>query len=86
MATKLKVMLQRVEAKDYRHVAAMIRAGASLERGWLRRGALRHGAFQLSESHLKALVYFRGGDLAGFHRKTGNACSRRSARSATCRT
>lgn len=33
MATKLKVMLQRAEAKDYRDVAAMVNAGVSLARG-----------------------------------------------------
>jgi hypothetical protein len=41
MATKLKVMLQRVEAKDYRDIAAMIRAGAPGARPGRRRGALR---------------------------------------------
>ena len=63
MATKLEVMLQRVEAKDYRDVAAMIRSGASLERGLAGAGALYGAAFQPSE-RLKALVYFHGGDLA----------------------
>jgi hypothetical protein len=63
MATKVKVMLQRVEAKDYRDVAAMIRAGASLERGLAGAEALYGRTFQPSES-LKALVYFQGGDLA----------------------
>lgn len=33
MATKLKVMLERVEAKDYRDVAALLRAGVDLSRG-----------------------------------------------------
>jgi hypothetical protein len=64
MATKLKVMLQRVEAKDYRDIAAMIRAGARLDRGLAGAGALYGTAFQPSES-LKALVYFQGGDLGG---------------------
>jgi hypothetical protein len=64
MATKLKVMLQRVEAKDYRDIAAMVRAGASLDRGLAGAGALYGTAFQPSES-LKALVYFQGGDLGG---------------------
>ena len=64
LATKLKVMLQRVEAKDYRDVAAMIRAGVSLERGLAGAAALYGQTFQPSES-LKALVYFHGGDLDG---------------------
>ena len=41
MATKLKVLLQRVESKDYRDVDAMIRAGVSLARGLASARALR---------------------------------------------
>ena len=33
MATKVKVVLPRAEAKDYRDVAAMLNAGVSLSRG-----------------------------------------------------
>ena len=62
MATKLKVMLQRVEAKDYRDVAAMVAANMSLASGLAAARALYGIAFQPSES-LKALVYFEGGDL-----------------------
>lgn len=62
MATKLKVLLQRVEAKDYRDVAAMTSAGVSLAKGLAAARQLYGGAFQPSES-LKALVYFEGGDL-----------------------
>ncbi len=62
MATKLKVVLQRAEAKDYRDVAAMLSAGVSLSRG-LASACLLYGPnFQASES-LKALVYFNDGDL-----------------------
>ena len=63
MATKLKVMLQRIEAKDYRDVAAMIGAGVPLDRGLAAARELYGESFQPSES-LKALVYFEGGDLA----------------------
>ena len=63
MATKVKVVLQRAEAKDYRDVAAMLSAGVSLSRG-LSSARLFFGPnFQPSES-LKALVYFNDGDLA----------------------
>ncbi|MHB8472265.1 MAG: nucleotidyl transferase AbiEii/AbiGii toxin family protein [Gammaproteobacteria bacterium] len=62
MATKLKVLLQRVEAKDYQDIAAMIKAGASLASGLAAARALYGASFQPSES-LKALVYFEGGDL-----------------------
>jgi hypothetical protein len=62
LATKLKVILQRVEAKDYRDIAALLRARASLARGLAGARLLFGASFQPSES-LKALVYFEGGDL-----------------------
>ncbi len=62
MATKVKVLLQRVEAKDYRDIAAMVRAGVSLARGLASARLLFGPNFQPSES-LKALVYFEEGDL-----------------------
>jgi Nucleotidyl transferase AbiEii toxin, Type IV TA system len=62
MSTKLKVVMQRVVAKDYQDIAALTRAGVSLPRG-LAAARLMYGpAFQPSES-LKALTYFQGGDL-----------------------
>ncbi len=68
MATKLKVMLQRVEAKDYADVAAMIRAGVSLAKGLASARQMYGSQFQPSES-LKALTYFEGGDLHALARK-----------------
>ena len=62
MATKLKVVLDRVEAKDYVDIAALLKAGASLTHGMAAARALYGQSFQASES-LKALVYFEGGDL-----------------------
>lgn len=62
MATKVKVVLQRVEAKDYHDVAAMVTAGVSLPKGLSSARQLYGNAFQPSEA-LKALVYFEGGDL-----------------------
>jgi hypothetical protein len=62
MATKLKVLLQRIEAKDYKDIAAMLEAGVSLARGLAGASQMYKGSFQSSES-LKALVYFEGGDL-----------------------
>lgn len=62
MATKLKVLLQRVEAKDYQDIAAMIDAGVSLAKGLASARQMYGPAFQPSES-LKAMVYFEGGDL-----------------------
>jgi hypothetical protein len=62
MATKVKVVLQRAEAKDYRDVAAMVNAGVDLSRGLASARLLFGPNFQPSES-LKALVYFNDGDL-----------------------
>ncbi len=62
MATKLKVILQRAEAKDYRDIAAMVGARVSLSRGLASARLLFGPSFQPSES-LKALVYFNDGDL-----------------------
>ena len=62
MATKLKVVLQRAEAKDYCDVTAMLDAGVSLARGLASARLLFGPNFQPGES-LKALVYFNDGDL-----------------------
>jgi hypothetical protein len=62
MATKVKVVLQRAEAKDYRDIAAMVGAGVDLAKGLSAASALFGISFQPSES-LKAMVYFDDGDL-----------------------
>jgi len=62
MATKVKVILQRAEAKDYRDIAAMLNAGVDLNKGLAGARALYGNNFQPSES-LKAMVYFDDGDL-----------------------
>ena len=72
MATKVKVILQRAEAKDYRDIAAMVSAGASLSRGLSAARQLYGLNFQPSES-LKAMVYFEGGDL-GSLTKSEKSC------------
>lgn len=61
MATKLKVILQRAEAKDYRDIAAMVKAGVDLSKGLFAARELFGMNFQPSES-LKAMVYFQHGD------------------------
>jgi len=63
MATKVKVVLQRAEAKDYRDIAAMVKAGVSLPAGLAAAREMFGPSFQPSES-LKALVYFGDGDLS----------------------
>jgi hypothetical protein len=63
LATKLKVILQRIEAKDYRDIAAILRGGEDLDYGLEAAKAMYHPHFQPGEA-LKALTYFEGGDLA----------------------
>ena len=62
MATKVKVILQRAEAKDYSDIAAMVNAGVSLSKGLAAAREMFGPNFQPSES-LKAMVYFEDGDL-----------------------
>lgn len=62
MATKVKVVLQRAEAKDYQDVVALLRANVDLARGLAAARTLYGPAFQPSES-LKALSFFEDGDL-----------------------
>lgn len=61
MATKLKTILDRAEAKDYRDIAAMLSAGVSLERALSTFRAMFGTDPALP---LRALGYFRDGDLA----------------------
>ena len=63
MATKLKVLFNRVECKDYRDIAEMLRHGVSLSHGLSSAKAIYGNAFQPMVA-LKALTYFEGGDLA----------------------
>lgn len=62
MATKLKVILQRIESKDYRDISALIKAGASLSKGLAAARKMYGNQYQPIES-LKAMTYFQGGDL-----------------------
>jgi hypothetical protein len=62
LATKVKVVLQRAEAKDYRDIAAILKVGANLADGLAAATAMFGDGFQPSES-LRALVFFRDGDL-----------------------
>jgi hypothetical protein len=62
LATKLKVIQQRIEAKDYQDIAAILRSGLKLEAGLAAGVELYNPNFQPSEA-VKALTYFEGGDL-----------------------
>jgi hypothetical protein len=63
MATKLRAVFQRSESKDYIDIATMIRAGVSLPAG-LGGAITLFGANFNPALPLKALTYFRDGDLA----------------------
>lgn len=63
LATKVKVILQRVEAKDYQDIAELLRADVGLANGLAAARVMYGCEFQPSES-LKAMVYFQGGDLS----------------------
>ena len=63
LATKLKVIQQRIEAKDYQDIAAILRSGIKLEDGLAAAAEMYAPTFQPSEA-VKALTYFEGGDLS----------------------
>jgi hypothetical protein len=63
LATKVKVVLQRAESKDYRDIVAILEAGGDLAAGLAGAVALFGPSFQPAES-LRALVFFRDGDLS----------------------
>lgn len=63
LATKLKVLLQRAERKDYDDVAVLLGSGLQLADGLGAARALFGAGFPISEC-LKALVYFSDGDVA----------------------
>ncbi|MEX0806976.1 MAG: nucleotidyl transferase AbiEii/AbiGii toxin family protein [Candidatus Binatia bacterium] len=60
LATKLKAILDRAEAKDYRDIAAILSAGTSLERAL---GGFAKMYGQDAAIPLKAIGYFKDGDL-----------------------
>jgi hypothetical protein len=63
LAFKLKLVVQRVEAKDYLDVAAILRTGLPLERG-LAAAETLFAPDLPPMVVLKALTYFEGGDLS----------------------
>jgi hypothetical protein len=60
LATKLKAILDRAEAKDYIDIAALISAGVSLERGL---GAFKRMFRGEPSQVLRAIGFFKDGDL-----------------------
>ena len=70
----MKVILQRVESKDYRDIAALLVAGVNLPKA-LAAARQMWPNFQPSES-LKAMVYFEGGDLGTLGEEEKNILTR----------
>jgi hypothetical protein len=66
LATKLKVILQRAEVKDYIDIATLLKNGVSLENAMNTAKLLYSPAFQLT-TVLKALTYFDDGNLSNLH-------------------
>jgi hypothetical protein len=60
LATKLKVILDRAEAKDYRDISAILSAGVSLEKAL---GTFASNYRRDPALPLKALGFFKDGDL-----------------------
>lgn len=65
--TKLATLLQRVEARDYRDIIAILKSGLSLEEGLGSARAIYGSQFQAAEA-LKALTWFEEGDLSSIDR------------------
>lgn len=76
--TKLKVLLQRVAARDYLDLAAILRAGAPLEDGLGAAAALYGQQFPPTEA-VKALAYFDEGDAANVDAETRRFLSQQAA-------
>ncbi len=69
LATKLKAILDRAEAKDYRDISAMLSAGVSLERAL---GAFAGNYRRDPALALKALGFFKDGDLPSLSKADQN--------------
>ena len=62
LATKLEVLLERTQAKDYHDVECLLRGGLDLKEG-LGAAISLYGAQFPPADCVKALTYFKGGDL-----------------------
>jgi hypothetical protein len=66
LATKLKAIMDRAEAKDYRDISAMLSAGTSLEKAL---GAFAKMYGKDPGLPLRAMGYFKDGDLASLAKR-----------------
>ena len=76
--TKLKVLLQRIAARDYLDIAAILRNGSPLKDGLGAARALFGKEFPPMEA-VKALAYFDEGDAVNVDTKTRNYLARQAA-------
>ena len=76
--TKLKVLLERVAAKDYLDLAAILRSGVPLSEGLGAAAALYGNRFPPMDA-VKALAYFDEGDAANVDAATRLYLSERAA-------
>lgn len=76
-ATKLKTVQQRAEAKDYRDIAAALESGIALSRALAAARAVYGKSFNAMVT-LKALTYFRDGNLASLPLSTQERLRRAS--------
>jgi hypothetical protein len=72
LGTKLKVIMQRAESKDYSDIAQLLQSGQSLIEGLGAARSLYGSAFAPAEC-LRALTFFDDGDLSRVGAETRNA-------------
>jgi len=79
LATKLKVIMQRAESKDYSDIARLLSAGGSLIQGLGAARSLYGSAFAPAEC-LRALTFFDDGDLTRVNAETRNVLRTEAAK------
>ena len=79
LASKLKTVQVRAEAKDYQDIVGMLNSGLALAEGLAAAGAIYGKEFNGALS-LKALTFFEDGDLPGYLPRSGRHCLGRQLR------
>jgi len=79
LGTKLKVIMQRAESKDYSDIAQLLGGGPSLIQGLGAARSLYGSAFAAAEC-LRALTFFDDGDLARVSAETRNVLRTEAAK------
>jgi hypothetical protein len=79
LGTKLKVIMQRAESKDYADIAQLLRGGPSLIQGLGAARSLYGSAFAPAEC-LRALTFFDDGDLSRVNAETRNVLRTEAAK------